>query len=323
MVASGTKPLPGRTCSSAFRISAFSQFSWSPNWLHGKPSTARVSGNWKKGMGGKKTSLSPLRTIHSSARSPWWSCLTGWRCSPPGPPSPWTPPWRPSCHPAAWPPQTGGSWPSFLLCQLSSDCWLLTCLQSLSLQEQWEAFQIRVYDRSEGALGAIKSLIAGHTMGGLRRRSEWKVSPSRLSFSPPLTLSPATPLDSILWFPSTTIARPPTCICHLLVLWVALANVYLIHSIMEGGHTYISPVWHLLVRAFIYMRSEAEHLPNVNTRPNFKHAALNESMIINLFKPGQTYHGCQCPPTSSCNEAYSQLCTISAVGLIFHVRQCS
>ena len=31
-------------------ISWFSQFSWSPNWLQGKPSTARVSGNYGKIM---------------------------------------------------------------------------------------------------------------------------------------------------------------------------------------------------------------------------------------------------------------------------------
>ena len=95
-----------------------------------------------------------------------------------------------------------------------------TGLQSLSLQEQWEAFQIRVYDRSEGALGAIKSLIGGATMGRLRRRRKSKVSPAPLI----LSASPATPLPShpfsstpnahvlqpsgILWFLSTTIAHP-------------------------------------------------------------------------------------------------------------------
>ena len=187
--------------------------------------------------------MSPSHTIHSSAWSPWWLCLRGWRCSPRGPPCPWTPPWRSSCHPAASQPQTGGSPPSLNTGLLL----LLTCLQSLSLQEQREAFQIRVYDRSAGALGAIKSLIAGATMGGLSRRRESKVSPTRLSFSLPLLplprLSPLTRFHPrlscyILWFPSTIIAHPPSCICRLVVLWLALPivenSLCQIYNIMGG-----------------------------------------------------------------------------------------
>ena len=83
-----------------------------------------------------------------------------------------------------------------------------TGLQSLSLQEQWEAFQIRVYDRSEGALGAIKSLIGGATMGRLRRRRKSKVSPAPLI----LSASPATPLPSHP-FSSTPMYYNPLAYC--------------------------------------------------------------------------------------------------------------
>ena len=147
----------------------------------------------------------------------------------------------PSCSLAA------SNWWKPAISQFTGLLMLLTCLQSLSLQEQREAFQIRVYDRSAGALGAIKSLIAGATMGGLSRRRESKVSPTRLSFSLPLLplprLSPLTRFHPrlscyILWFPSTIIAHPPSCICRLVVLWLALPivenSLCQIYNIMGG-----------------------------------------------------------------------------------------
>ena len=239
--------------------------------------------------------LSPSHTIHSSAWSPWWSCLTGWQCSGQAPPCPWTPPWRRPCHPPARQPQIGGS-PTYLRCEHSA----LTCLQSLSLkQEQREAFQIRVYDTGcEGALGAIKSLIVCGDNGWVEEAKRIKTVTG--AFSPPLTerLSPvfnhASPF-AILWLPtSTIIAHPPTSSCRLMVLW--LVRVWALSTLCvksTNGRGNIRGIpSHIVVPFDKHLWAEwnwcGRHLPNVNTRLTLKNADVNESKMINLFNQGYT-----------------------------------